>query len=134
MNHLFIISCLILFMFVISGINKIRDFTNVAEGLQKRVKLDVPFTLYQFAILIALLLQTIGSAVILYSAYTGEYEKYAYYSTIALAGFTVLATLVYYYPPTGKNYYPVLSNTATFGALLLLAMQFKQDKQLSLYY
>ena len=90
--------------------------------------------LYQFAILIALLLQIVGSAIILYSAYTEEYEEYAYYSAIALAGFTVLATLIYYYPPTGKNYYPVLSNTATFGALLLLALQFKKNKKLSLYY
>jgi uncharacterized membrane protein YphA (DoxX/SURF4 family) len=134
MNHLVILSCLILFMFIVSGINKIRDFTNVAEGLQKRVKIDVPFVLYQFAILMALLLQIVGSSVIIYSAYTGEFEKYAYYSSIALAGFTILATLVYHYPPVGKNYYPVLSNITTFGALLLLATQFKEDKKLSLYY
>jgi hypothetical protein len=134
MNHLFIISCLILFMFVMSGINKIRDFTNVAEGLQKRVNFNVPFILYQFAILIALLLQIGGSAIILYSAYTEEYEEYAYYSALFLAAFTVLVTFVYYYPPTGKNYYPVLSNTTTFGALLLLALQFKKNKKLSIYY
>jgi uncharacterized membrane protein YphA (DoxX/SURF4 family) len=134
MNHLLVIAFLILFMFILSGINKIQDFTNVTEGLQKRVKFDVPFMVYQLAILSALLLQIIGPGIILYSIHTGEYEEYAYYSALALAGFTVLATLAYYYPPTGKNYYPTLSNTTTFGGLLLLAYTFKKDKTLSLYY
>jgi uncharacterized membrane protein YphA (DoxX/SURF4 family) len=33
--------------------------------------------------------------------------------------FTILATIIYHFPPIGRHYYPFMSNLTTFGGLLL---------------
>ena len=38
----------------------------------------------------------------------------------ALGIFTILATLIYHFPPTGLNYYPFLKNLSLIGGLMSL--------------
>jgi len=117
-------SGLITFMFLISGLYKIRDFQPTVAGFI--VKTGVSDNIAIIAIACAALLQIVTSVIIMYESLEGKgnYKEAAMYSAYALAVFTVLATLVYYFPPYGRNYYPFISNVTTFGALLLLAHNF----------
>jgi len=129
MNTLFIYSFMIVLMFLLSGINKIQNIQSTAESLQKRVNINlpfftVPFELYTLAIIIVILLQILGSMMILKSAWTGKNNNIAYWSAIALAGFTIIATMLYHFPPVGKEYYTFMSNLAVTGGLLILADRF----------
>lgn len=121
MNKLFIETLLIVLMFFLSGIGKSKAITDVANGLKNKVNLDMPEYLYIAAIILVILLQVFGSLILLYSTYTGEHRQYAYYSALLLAGFTILATLIYHFPPYGKEYYKFLSNISVLGGLLLLS-------------
>jgi uncharacterized membrane protein YphA (DoxX/SURF4 family) len=127
---LFILSFLILLLFILSGFSKIKNINGTAKYLKKNVNINIPFNLYIFAIILVIFLQIIGSLTILYSSlYINKIKnlKYAYYSCISLAVFTILATLIFHMPPTGKNYYDVLKNISITGALLLLADKFNYN-------
>lgn len=118
-------SMLITIMFLISGIYKFQGFDATINGFAGKTGLDVSIS--TIAIAMAAVLQITAPLVIMYEAYykTGKYRKYAQLSCYGLAGFTVMATLIYHYPPTGNTYYPFISNVTTFGALLLLAEHFE---------
>lgn len=118
-----IISVLLTIMYLLAGINKTKDITNVAQGLKKRVSF-LNDNLAYYAIIAVILLEIIAPIIIIHSTYTNTNKKLAYYSTIALILFTILATLIYHFPPTGTTYYPFISNVTVIGGLLLLSQQF----------
>ena len=107
-------AALITFMYFISGLSKITTFTAVATGFAG--KLSVNLLLAQIVIVLVILLEVLAPLVIVFS----ENKKYKRYAAWALAGFTVLATILYHLPPTGNNYYQFLSNITATGALVLL--------------
>ena len=72
-------------------------------------------------IVAVIVLEVVAPLVIVYSFKTKKYTNQAYVATMALFSFTVLATLLYHFPPTGSAYYPFMSNMATIGGLLCLA-------------
>lgn len=125
MNTLFIYSFLIVIMFILAGYGKSQNIVGTANTLKDKVQIDFPFNLYVVAILIVIFLQIVGSFTILYSSLTDNMRDYAYYSSLGLAGFTVLATLIFHYPPVGAEYYNFTKNMAITGGLLLLADRFK---------
>lgn len=116
---------LITIMFLLSGIHKFQDFKSTVNGFMNKTGSNNNVS--TLAILFAMVLQIAASSIIMYESYydTGKYRKIAKFSCFALAGFTIGATLIYHYPPTGKTYYPFISNVTTFGALLLLAKNFE---------
>lgn len=124
MNNLFIQSVLLLTMFFLSGIEKIKDINKVALSLKNKVKLDIPFNLYYLAIIIVIFLQICGPLIITYSSLTKKYRKESYYFIIGLMIFTILATILYHMPATGPKYYTLLNHLAIIGGLLLLANKF----------
>jgi len=126
MNKLFVETFLIVLMFLLSGLGKTKAIPEVATGLKKKVNLDLPDIFYTMAIILVIVLQVFGSLILLYSSFTGEHKELAYYSALSLAGFTILATLIYHFPPYGKEYYKFLSNVAVLGGLLLLADNLKK--------
>ena len=113
-------------MFMLSGYFKLTSLGPTSQGLLGKL----PW-LPQWAglplIVMAALLQLVAPALIVYDSYMKENGgdrlpfKLGSLSSLALAGFTVLATLVYHFPPLGRTYYPFISNVTTLGALLLLA-------------
>ena len=123
MNTLFIASMMLVLMYLISGYDKINNITGTANSLKSKTGLNLPFILFILAIIIVILLEFVGSASILYSAYTGKNKEYALYSTYGLIAFTMLATLLYHMPIELKNH-TLFKNIAIIGGFILLADRF----------
>lgn len=124
-----IYASLIVLMYILAGINKIRTFDATVKSLEKHFFIKVPLEMfYIISVILVIILQIVGSLLIIYSMYTKKYEKYAYYACIGLAIFTILATLLYHFPPQKGKYYPFVSNITALGGLLLLSSYF--DKKI----
>ena len=131
MNKLMLISILMNIMFLLSGFSKLKDINKVSSGLEKRFPIKtLPFVFFKLTIVLVALLQIIAPLIITLS-FTNYLNKYisksvlkqlGRFSCITLAVFTVLATLLYHFPPEGTHYYPFMSNLTTIGGLLLLAI------------
>tara|TARA_B100000524_G_C23646217_1_gene368568 strand:- start:455 stop:796 length:342 start_codon:yes stop_codon:yes gene_type:complete len=112
-------------MYFLSGINKVKNFSNTVAGFKKMFFLKkLPNIFYQLSISVVILLEILGPIIILYSLQTDMYNKLAYFSSVGLAGFTVLATLIYHFPPTGSEYYAFMKNLTATGSLMLLSCLF----------
>jgi len=120
-NKLFIYTFLIVIMFLLSGLGKAKNINTVAMGLKNKLQFNLPDYFFTMAIILVIILQVFASIILLYSTYSGQYRNLGYYSALSLAGFTVLATLIYHYPPYGKEYYKFMSNLSVLGGLLLLS-------------
>lgn len=109
-------------MYALSGLEKFTKLPKVAEGLAKRTfGAAFPLWAYTAVLVVSCSMLILTSGTVVYSAVTGEIKKWGSYSALYLAAFTALATLVYHWPPTGKTYYPFISNVTAIGGLLLLA-------------
>ena len=123
MNKLLLAAALLTLMFLVSGYDKIMNFSGNVMSLQGKIGLNIPIV-FSLAILIVILLELVGSSMILYSAYSGKKKEYAYYSTIGLIIFTIIATLLYHMPIALDNH-ALFKNIAVVGGLLLLADKFR---------
>lgn len=116
----------VLFMYIISGIDKIFNFNKAVGGFRKRlisklsISRNLPSIFFKLSIVIAIVIELLGSLVILYSSYKENYTHLDILATYSLLFFTVLATLIYHFPPFGTTYYPFISNVTSCGALLLI--------------
>lgn len=120
MPPLFLPSIFITLLFFLSGFNKIKEFSEVAKGLSKKTMF--PLILSKIVIVLVILLEIIAPFIITVSAYypSSRMEMYVKLSIIGLIIFTVLATLLYHFPPYGTNVYSFMSNISTIGGLMLL--------------
>mgnify|MGYP000291867008 CR=1 FL=1 len=117
-------SALLTVMYLLSGLEKFTKLGKVAGGLRKRT-FDGPLWLFVLTISVSSAMLVATSSTIIYSSITNKLRKWARASALYLVAFTVLATLLYHWPPTGAGYYPFISNVTACGGLLLLACQFK---------
>ena len=124
MNLLFIASLFITLLFFLSGFNKIKDFNQVTKGFVNKTK--IPLFLSKIVILGVILLEIIAPLIITLYSYNLNKSLYPYtkLSLIGLIIFTILATLIYHFPPIGSNYYSFTSNLSTIGGLILLYLYF----------
>ena len=121
----FVYAFMILLMYFLAGINKVRNFSGTVAGFKNMFFLKkLPNIFYQLAIFLVIVLEILAPIVILYSLQTDMYSDLAYFSSVGLAGFTVLATLIYHFPPTGGEYYAFMKNLTATGSLLLLSTLF----------
>jgi len=127
MSALFIQAFLLTILFFLSGFDKINNVSKLADGLKNKVNLNINIDLYKLAIIIVILLEIFAPIIIMYSIQYKKYYKHAYYSTIGLILFTILATFLYHFPATGKNYYSFMDHVALVGGLMLLADKFKNN-------
>lgn len=117
---------LILLLYVLSGVGKIKNFNSTVDGFsQKPVFKHMPLIINQLIMIGVIILLLVGSALIIYSIATNKLRLVSRLTCIALAIFTVFATLLYHWPPVGADYYHVLKNTTAVGALLLLSQHFE---------
>ena len=117
----FLASCFITLMFFLSGFHKIMGFTDTSKSFVK--KTGVTLSLAKLVIFAVIVLELLAPSVITgYFAMKQPFslKRYAQLFTIALIIFTVAATLLYHFPPTGSNYYSCMSNLSTLGGLILL--------------
>jgi uncharacterized membrane protein YphA (DoxX/SURF4 family) len=109
-------------IFFMAGLNKIRNFTDTAKGLMKRIPFltsYLPASFFSLVIALVILLEVCIPPMMVYSAMnTGQYVRHG---ATALLIFTLLATLLYHFPPTRSEHrMPFLYNTAIMGGLALL--------------
>lgn len=124
-NQLFIYSFLILLMYILAGISKAKDITGTANYLKSKVNLNLPNSIFILSIILVIILQLVGTSIILYSTVSNNLKKEAMLTTYALVGFTVLATLIFHPPNDESQYYYLIKNVSIIGGLLLLADKFK---------
>jgi uncharacterized membrane protein YphA (DoxX/SURF4 family) len=112
-------SVLITLMYFLAGFSKIKNFDSVVNGFAG--KLSLPVALATLAIVLVIILEIAAPAVIVaHTTGMSTNRQWAKWSALALAGFTLLATVLYHFPPTGSEYYKFMSNLTALGALLLL--------------
>ena len=124
---LFLASFLLLLMFLLSGFNKLFNLQQTADYLKNKVNFNIPNIFYILAIIIVIIIEICCSLYILYSIYNNTYNNYINYSIYAIIGFTILATLIFHFPPVGKDYYSFMSNLSIIGGLLLLSQHIKKN-------
>ena len=116
---------MILLMYFLAVINKARNFSGTVSVFKNMFFMKkLPNLFYQLAIFLVIVLEILAPIIILYSLQTDMYIDLAYFSSIGLAGFTILATIIYHFPPTGGQYYAFMKNLTATGSLLLLSTLF----------
>ena len=116
---------LILLMYFLAGFNKFANFSSTVKGFKNMFLLkNLPDTFYYLTIVGVILLEIFAPIMIMFSLYTNTYTDYAYYSSVGLAIFTVLATLIYHFPPNGSQFYAFMKNLTAIGSLMLLSTFF----------
>jgi uncharacterized membrane protein YphA (DoxX/SURF4 family) len=123
MNNLFLGSFCLLVLYVLSAHGKIMDTPGTAKYLHRYFSI-LPMNLCVLAIYMVIILQIFGSAIILYSAYTNKYRQNAYYTVIAFILFNIASTLIFHFPPVGKDYFNFLKNLSITGGFILLLDRF----------
>lgn len=117
------VTSIVNFMFFASGIDKILHFDKVVNGLEKR--LNAPKIILQLMILSAIAIEIISPIIILWSVNKPKYRYLGRYCIYSLIIFTIAATLIYHFPPTGIRWYPFSSNITTIGGLIACSMLLK---------
>lgn len=134
--ELIIISVLSLLYFISASINKILNFNAVVLDfiqhttplLKHFISSPPPYILYQLVILCVILLQLVGSSIVIFAAYNKE--RIAILNTAArivlylLIVFSVVATVIYHLKPEKIHLIISMANISVSSGLWLLSKQF----------
>lgn len=112
--------CMISWLFIVSGIDKIFNFNDTVSGLQTKMLFNnLPLILSQVAIIIAIILELASPILMLYGIMKDD-NKFVIAGSIGLIIFTVLAN-IFYHPLNNKTQVmPFIKNTAIVGGLLYI--------------
>ncbi len=69
-------------------------------------------------------MELVASLTIIMATYNEKYSCQGLTSAVALLIFTIMATLLYYFPVTSKNYYKFVDHMVLIGALLMFVHYF----------
>lgn len=117
-------------MFLLSGVDKVLHFNKVVNGLQNRVS-RLPFVLAVSMILGAIVIELGAPLMVMKASLTSDrsWDVWGARGSLALIVFTVLATLIYHFPPTNSaKYYPFVSNMSAVGGLSLMYLVFANGR------
>lgn len=104
-------------MFVYSGFNKIIRFNKKVNNLSK--KTGLPYSISSLGMIGVILLELLGSFIILYYFFGGKIDKKLVKRICELYLLFLIVVTLLYHPPTNKII-PFLSNVTTFGGMLLI--------------
>lgn len=107
--------------FLLSGLNKIMNFTSTSQNFIKRFPFPLPIFIGYICILVAILIQII-SPIIINIGILKKSNELISLGVFLLLLFTILATIIYHLPPIGKNYYAFMSNLSLVGCLLYILL------------
>ena len=113
--NIVLLSLMVLLLFMFSGVEKLFSVNHTAKLLQSKCGW-VPLGLCTLAIALVVLLELVGSGVILYSASTGSKKNLARISILGLIVFTILATVLFHMSEPSQ----ILKNLSVIGGLSLL--------------
>jgi len=121
-SYMLLYAGLILLMYFLAGIKKAMNFSSTVKGFQGMFFLQkLPSIFYDLTILGVVLLEIFAPIIIMFSIYTNTYTVGAYYSSVGLAIFTVLANLIYHFPTNKGQYSAFMKNLTAIGSLMLLS-------------
>ena len=116
---------LIVLMFFLSGLRKIRDFqttsVSMASKFQQKFNLSLGQTVLTIILCCVILIEIVAPMLIM-AGYIKEKREWIVQGSSTLIVFTLLATYLYHFPPYGQAYYPFISNVTTIGALSLILL------------
>lgn len=114
---------LLLSIFLLSGISKIKNFKGTVSGFKNVFfPKKLPNFIYNLIIFLVIVLEILGPIIIIYNSQTYNLPELSYYSSISLAIFTLLATYLYHNPMTQKGqFYYFMKNVSIIGGLLILS-------------
>ena len=118
MNKLISVNIMMI-MFFLSGIDKVINFNKISNEFTTKIPIKIPIQIAYLAIIIAIIIE-ITSPILINVGLIKKNKRLVFYSTLSLIVFTILATLLYHFPPTGYHYYPFMSNLTTIGGLTLI--------------
>jgi hypothetical protein len=130
MTSLLISTSILNSMFFLSGVDKIAHFEKAAMGLSMRLGNTTPALITRLMILAAILIEILAPATIFYTSLNRSLtnDKLATYAAGSLIVFTILATLIYHFPPwKSVKYYPFISNLSALGGLVLMFLLFQKN-------
>tara|TARA_Y100001958_G_C21207971_1_gene533922 strand:+ start:1187 stop:1561 length:375 start_codon:yes stop_codon:yes gene_type:complete len=104
-------------MFVYSGFNKIIKFNKKVSNLSN--KTGLPYPINELGMIGVILLELIGSFIIIYYFFEGNIDKKLVKKVCELYLLFLIVVTLLYHPPTDKMI-PFLSNVTTFGGMLLI--------------
>lgn len=105
-------------MFIYSGIDKIFNFSKKANVLS--AKTGLPLVISQLGMLGVIILELIGSALMILYFFKCKYVDYNLVKIINNLFLLFLIVVTFLYHPPWKTPIPFLSNLTTFAGLLLL--------------
>ena len=119
---LILYSMLLLYQYFFSAIKKFNTFEQTVKSFKSKFFIkDLNEYIYKLIIIFVILLQFCVPVYTIYTIYTKTYNYLSFYLIIALVFFTMLATLLYHYPPIGNKVYAFNGNICAIGGLLLLS-------------
>lgn len=118
MNKLIPVNIMMI-MFFLSGIDKMINFYKISNEFTTKTLVKIPIQLAYMAIIIAIIIELVAP-ILINVGLIKKNKRLVFYSTLSLIVFTILATLLYHFPPTGYQYYPFMSNLTTIGGLMLI--------------
>lgn len=114
---------LLLLMFFMSGLHKVKTLSKTIENVMGKV--GVSENIARLGVYIVILIEILAPVIIIYYLITkkgsNEWKQYSVISVWVLIVFTVLVTLIYHQP--SMDYYrsiPFWNNVSLIGGLLLL--------------
>ena len=111
---------LVLAMYLLSGVNKFLDFNGTVSITSQKFPIKFPKWFFQLTIVGVVLLLTAGSSLLIYNEFTDKYADLAKVTTVLMIIFTILATLMFHFPPIGKDKYHFQKNVSIIGAFFLI--------------
>jgi uncharacterized membrane protein YphA (DoxX/SURF4 family) len=105
-------------MFIYSGINKIFNFSKKVSVLA--LKTGLPLVVSQFGMLCVIILELIGSAIMILYFFRCKYVDFTMVKFINNLFLLFLIVVTFLYHPPWQTPIPFLSNLTTFAGLLLL--------------
>ena len=114
---------LLLSIFLLSGISKIKNFKGTVSGFKNVFfSKKLPNFIYNLIIFLAIVLEILAPIIIIYNSQTNNLSQLAHYSSISLAIFTIIATYLYHNLITQKGqFYYFMKNLSIIGGLLVVS-------------
>lgn len=110
----------LLILYLLSGYNKALNFMPTVNMTMAKFPIKFPLWFFKLTIVGVVSLLTAGSGLLIYSTFTQKYKRLAFYTTIAMILFTIMATLMFHFPPTGDQKYHFQKNISIVGGFIIL--------------